>query len=58
MYCITHELSNVSENKVCLFASCPPPELEENWQDNLIEPSLLELHIMDLRSTELVTSWA
>lgn len=41
-----------------LFAYCPPPEIEDGWygtgwQDNLVEPDLEELQMMDKAAESL-----
>lgn len=62
MYCLTHECWGVvglaSSMNGCVYVSCPPPEMEENWQDNVSDPHRSELEMMDIFAQELVTSWA
>lgn len=58
MYCITHEIEGKIESKsmageLCLWVSCPPPELPEDWNENLVEPSPEELQRMNLNAKEL-----
>jgi len=58
-YCITHNV--VTElpwdmMDECIFTSCPPPELPDNWIDFVIEPSPEELARMNLNAKELEIS--
>lgn len=40
------------------FTYCHPPEIEDRWQDNLVEPSPDELERMDLNAKELLLELA
>lgn len=41
----------------CGYSTCPPPEYEENWQDNLISPNEDEIISMNLESSYLFSDY-
>ena len=47
---------DVAEYEFCSgpFASCPPPELEEEWQNHIEEPSSTDVFLMNNQAQELL----
>jgi hypothetical protein len=63
VYCITHEawvfdlVGFMDKLSDCVFAACPPPELEKDWELNLSEPAPDELKRMDISGLELAAQF-
>lgn len=58
-YCITHEMwlmdwEDVNGLPSCILTTSAPPELPDNWEKFVPDPSVEELKRMDLNAEELL----